>query len=155
MIKFLVSLIFISISAHALEGQFIVSTDNDDLDYYSHFPLDTINITPEHLSFKMPPELASDKALEVKFERNNVGNNTLNSYFGSAHCLQQEPKLIKCKVEFNSLFQKVLVENLFNTMDYISNSTNNIEDLTNLLILAETFVQNPKGVLLIRIARER
>lgn len=150
--KILVCLLtLISAYTHAFEGSFTIPNQEPDLSFFSNFKIGDIEITPDHLSFTMPPELASAEAYKVKFERNNPGNNRLNSYFGSAHCLQYDRHTIKCEIIYNSLYQKVLVDNLYKTLNYITSNTDDIYVLSNRLFVAERFSGSPEGVLTIKI----
>jgi hypothetical protein len=147
----LILIAFISVAANAMTGHFIVPVDQPSLEPYAEFRVTNIEISANHLSFTMPPEIASDMAYEIKFERNDVGVNTLNSYFGRAHCLQADELEIRCKVRFNSLYQKVLIQNLYKTMNYVQRNTEDINELTERLLLAEWFAGNPIGILYIQI----
>jgi len=144
-------LTLITFNALAFRGRFVIPTENEPLKFYSTFYIQDIDIDPDHLKFTVPPELASDQAYRLKFERNSEGANVLQSYFGTAHCLQMDPKVIKCEVNFNRIYQKALIKSLYKTMDYIQRSTNNIDDLTSLLLVAEAFSGKPQGTLFIEI----
>jgi hypothetical protein len=147
----LILIAFLSAAANAMTGHFIIPIDDPSLVPLSDFRVNNIKISPDSLSFTMPPEIASAVAYEVKFERNDVGVNTLNSYFGRAHCLQADERSIRCKINYNSLYQKVLIENLYKTMDYVQRNTQDIHELTDRLLVAEWFAGNPSGILYIEI----
>lgn len=146
--------LFFNLKAFSFDGKFIVPIEDQELISYSRFNVHDIEITPDYLRVTMPPELASDEAYSLKFERNNDGINRLNSFFGSAHCLQESDSLIKCRIKYNKLYRKVLIKNLWKTMDYIQYSTSGIEELTNRLLIAEWFAGHPEGILLINLDRD-
>jgi hypothetical protein len=147
----LILLFFFSISAFSHVGKFVVPMENQELASFLKFEIDDVEISPDHLRFTMPPELASDEAYSVKFERNSDGVNTLNSFFGSAHCLQETNQHIRCKIKFNTLYKDVLIKSLWKTMYYIQSNSSGVDELTSRLLVAEWFAGNPTGVLLIDI----
>ncbi len=147
----LILIAFLSAAANAMNGHFIVPIDEPALRPLADFNVKNIKISPDSLSFTMPPEIASAFAYEIKFERNDAGVNHLNSYFGRAHCLQADELSIRCKIRFNSLYQKVLIENLYKTMDYVQRNTQDIHELTDRFLVAEWFAGNPTGILFIAI----
>jgi len=144
-------LLILSFNVFSFTGEFVIPTQDRELEYFSKFFIEDIEISPDSLRLKLPADLASAEAYEIKFERNTNGANVLNSFFGSAHCLQQSETIIKCKIKFNTLLKNVLIKNLWKTMDYIQDSSNSIADLTNRLIVAERFAGSPRGTLLIQI----
>ena len=144
--------LFFNAKAFSFEGTFIVPVENEELLSYSKLRVKDIQISPDYLRITMPSELASTEAYSIKFERNSEGVNTLNSFFGSAHCLQETISIIKCKISFNALYKNVLTRSLWKTMDYIQSTTSNVDDLTNKLLIAEWFSSMPKGILIIDLA---
>jgi len=130
---------------------YTVPTSNQQLFSFSNFPLRDVEITPSHLSFKLPTEISSPAVYKVTFERSKEDSNIFNSYFGQAHCLQNTKKTIRCDIQYNSLYQEFLQENLPLTKDFLRVMNISQEKRESLLILAEKFSGDPIGFLTIEI----
>lgn len=141
--------IFFSLNSVAFTATYEIPTDVEEEKPFAISRVDQVNFTAESLTFKLPPEVASEDALVVKFERDENNPNQFNSAFGSAKCLQEGFMQVRCEVRYNKVYSNFLKSMLPSTLDHIDNLPLPLDEIAIRKDLVRRFSGDPIGFLVI------
>ena len=148
-ITFSLILSFLCLNAVAFTGVYEIPTDNPAEQPFAVNTVEEVNFTTRSLSFKLPPEIASESALMVTFERDENVPNNFNSAFGTSKCLQQSFTQVRCEVRYNKVYSDFLKSVLPDTLDHLDELGLPVDEVFVRKDLVRRFVGDPIGFLII------
>lgn len=132
-------------------GKYIVPVQDTNLKDFASSAINNIKYDANAISFKLPPVIASDEALEIIFFRSDNDPNEFLSPFGQVNCLKENQIKVKCKVRYNNIYSSFLKSKLKETEVLIKEQSSSYEEIDAKTRIAYSFSTNPIGILIIHL----